>query len=136
MKKLSIASLSATATTLLVAAQTFAETAASGNIVLCPNKSKGCSGLSSDPAVIISNVLNFLFILAAVVAVIFLIWGGVKWITAGGDKTKVQAARETIIGAIIGLVVAFAAFFIVNFVLKLLFGTDLTSGFTLPVLLK
>ena len=97
---------------------------AQGNPVeLCP-PGAACNA-TTDPGTIIGNVLNFLFIIGAVLAVVFLIWGGIKWITAGGDKTKVQSARDTIIGAIIGLVVAFAAFFIINFVLKILFGASI-----------
>ncbi|MBI5045251.1 MAG: hypothetical protein HZC02_04955 [Candidatus Levybacteria bacterium] len=137
MKKLSIASLSGAASAVLVATQAFAENVGT-SIRLCPSANgAGCATLQSDPGVIVGNVLNFLFIVAAVVSVVFLIWGGIKWITAGGDKTKVQTARETIIGAIIGLVIAFAAFFIVNFVLKLLFGqnTDL-NNFNLPAIFK
>ena len=123
MKKLSIASLSAGAFSLMMATQTFAEGVGTG-FNLCPGRQVNCS-FQSDPGLIVNNVLNFIFVAAAVVAVVFLIWGGIKWITAGGDKTKVQSARDTIIGAIIGLVVAFAAFFIINFVLKILFGASI-----------
>lgn len=114
-----------TSLTLLatLAAPTFADVV-DQPVSLCPSGAI-CEGATTDPAKIIGNVLNFIFVLAAVLAVAFLIWGGIKWITANGDKTKVQSARDTIIGAIIGLVVAFAAYFIVNVVLTLLFGQGL-----------
>ena len=84
---------------------------------------------------IIGNAITIVFILAAVIALFYLVWGGVKWILSGGDKGKVEAARSTIIAAIIGLVVTFLAYFILNFVLSL-FGLtlgdlqlpELTSG--------
>lgn len=58
-----------------------------------------------------------LFLLTAVLlALFFIMFGGIQWITSQGDKTKVAAARSKIIYAIVGLVVAFLAFFIVNVV--------------------
>jgi len=68
---------------------------------------------------IVRTVVQILLIAAVVIALVFLIWGGIKWILSGGDKGKVEAARNTIIGAIIGLVIAFAAFFILNIVANL-----------------
>lgn len=73
----------------------------------------------------VQAVIELLIALALIVAIIFLIWGGVKWITAGGDKGAIESARSTIIAAIVGLVLAFLAFFIFNFIL-FLFGV--TNG--------
>lgn len=64
------------------------------------------------------------FFAATLLAVIFVLVGGIKWITAGGDKTKVQSARSTLTYAIIGLVIVLGAFTIV-----LVLGSIL--GFTL-----
>lgn len=125
MKKITFASLSAGSAALVLASQTFA-------VGLCPVGSF-CATAAPSPDTIVPKIITLIFVIAAFLAVIFLVLGGIKWIMAGGDKTKVQAARESIIGAIIGLVVAFAAFFIINFVLKLLFGTDLFSAnFSIP----
>ncbi len=63
------------------------------------------------------NIILAILVISAVVALIFLIWGGFKWITSGGDKAKVEAARNTIIAAIVGLIVAFLAYFILSIVL-------------------
>src|SRR5579862_4772049 len=99
MKK--ILALSTTAATYFVLAQgAFAEG-------LCPSGQSGAqfAGLCNlDLGVGIGSLINLIFILAVVVALLYLIWGGFKWLTSGGDKAGVQAAREHVIAAIVGLV--------------------------------
>ena len=67
---------------------------------------------------IIVGLINLIFILAVIIALLYLIWGGFKWLMSGGDKTAVQGAREHIVAAIVGLVVIFMSYFILNFVVK------------------
>ena len=105
---------------------------------LCPEGEleKLCTDASGiNIATIISTIVQILLIGAVVVALFFLIWGGIKWITSGGDKAKVESARSTIIGAIIGLVIAFAAFFVLNIVAQL-FGLGSLTTLTLPTFLE
>ena len=82
---------------------------------------------------ITANILSIILALAVVLAIIFLVWGGVKWILSGGDKAAIEGARSTIIAAVVGLVLAFAAFFIFNMLL-FFFGLGGTS-FKIPNLL-
>lgn len=129
-----IAAVSATSLYLSVATLAFADS----TVKLCPAGAGFdplCKTSSADPQTLLSRILNLLLLLGAAAALIFLIIGGFKWITAGGDKTKVEAARSTIVGAIIGLIVVFLSFFVINFVFKLLTGNDIGS-FTLPSLLQ
>ncbi|MFH1186633.1 MAG: hypothetical protein V1697_00505 [Candidatus Levyibacteriota bacterium] len=65
---------------------------------------------------IISLSVTVLFIVAILLALIFLIWGGIDWTTSQGDKNKVHAAREKIVYSIIGLSVVLLSFFIVSLV--------------------
>ena len=65
---------------------------------------------------IVGAAVTFILIIAVLIALFFLIWGGISWITSGGDKAKVAAARSRITYAIIGLVVTLVAFFIVSVV--------------------
>lgn len=51
-----------------------------------------------------------------VIALGFLIWGGVSWSMSEGDKTKLQTARHTVIYAIVGIVISFLSFMIINFI--------------------
>ncbi len=70
-------------------------------------------GFFSD---ILGNGVVLLFTGASLIALFFLLWGGIGWILSGGDKTKIQAARNRIMYAIIGLVICFLAFAIVSFI--------------------
>jgi len=76
----------------------------------------GGLGEGEGGAKLIQNGLSWLLVTAVILALIFLIWGGIKWITSGGDKAKVESARNTIIGAIIGLIVVFTSFLIISIV--------------------
>ncbi len=54
------------------------------------------------------------FVLIVITALFFLIWGGIQWITSGGDKAKIETARKRILYAIIGIIVAFSSYLIIN----------------------
>lgn len=72
---------------------------------------------------------------AIFLAFIYLMFGGIRWITSRGDKQAVESARKHIVSAIIGLVVVLGAYFILNMVFNVL-GTDnpLKKGFEPPTL--
>ena len=65
---------------------------------------------------LVQRVINILLALAGAVAVIYVIIGGYQYTTASGNAEQAAAARSTILNALIGLLVIFAAFAIVNFV--------------------
>jgi hypothetical protein len=67
---------------------------------------------------IVTLVVNIFSIIVGIVAVIMIIWGGFKYITSGGDSGNITSAKNTIIYAIIGLVIVALAQFIVQFVLE------------------
>lgn len=71
-------------------------------------------GLSGTGGKIIGFGLTLFLISAVLLAFGFLIYGGYNWIMSEGDKTKVESARKTIIFAIIGLILCFLSFFLVN----------------------
>lgn len=75
---------------------------------------------------IIRTGITMLLVLAVILAILSFIWGGINWITSGGDKQKIQAARARITYSIIGLVVALLAFAIVAVVGRF-FGISLFS---------
>ncbi len=126
MKKLF--AITASATSLLAfATPAFAQINKSLNP--CDNNTNdalkaACAGQGLSLGSVLGFVITIAFIIAVLVALMFLIWGGIKWITSGGDKGGVEAARSQIIAAIIGLIIVFLAFFILNLVLGL-FGLDL-----------
>lgn len=66
---------------------------------------------------LIKDGLNTAIIVAGVVAVGFLIFNGIKYMTAAGDTGKTEEAQKGIANALIGLVICIAAAVVVNFVL-------------------
>jgi hypothetical protein len=80
-------------------------------------------------------ITQWIFYLAIFLAVVYLMFGGIRWITSRGDKQGVEAARKHIISAVIGLVVVLGTFFILNIVFTIL-GTEnpLNKGFEPPTL--
>ena len=79
---------------------------------------------------IVSFAINAVIIVAAVAFFFMLILGGIRWILSGGDKTNTEGARSQVTAAIIGLVIVFSAWIILNFVFGI-FGVtvgDLNFG--------
>ncbi|HSW48366.1 MAG TPA: hypothetical protein VLG67_04795 [Candidatus Saccharimonadales bacterium] len=70
------------------------------------------------------NSFIIMLIICVALALIFMVVAGIQWTLSGGDKNKVQAARAKLTWAIIGLVVAFVAFFIVS-IIGYFFGVNL-----------
>lgn len=65
---------------------------------------------------VFKKVVNIMLFLVGAIAVIMLIFGGIRYVTSGGAQDQVTAAKNTIMYAIIGIVVAILAFAVVNFV--------------------
>lgn len=62
---------------------------------------------------IISALIRFTVVVAAIVFFFILVIGGIRWIASGGDKAQTEAARNQITAALVGLVIVFAAWAIV-----------------------
>ncbi len=67
---------------------------------------------------VFTQLTNVALYIVGAISVIMLIWGGLRYILSGGDNKKITDAKNTILYAIIGLVIAILAFAIVNFVLN------------------
>ncbi len=89
----------------------------------------GCTDPGAENSVnnIVTLVINIFSIVVGIVAVIMIIIGGVKYITSGGDATNVGAAKNTILYAIIGLVVVALAQILVRYVLAKV-NSSVTGG--------
>jgi cytochrome bd-type quinol oxidase subunit 2 len=72
---------------------------------------------SSSVETVIKTVINLLSLIVGIVAVIMIIIGGLKYITSSGDSNNVTSAKNTILYAVIGLVIVVLAQVIVRFVL-------------------
>lgn len=73
---------------------------------------------AGDFSELIKRVINILLFLIGAIAVIMIIIGGIRYTTSGGDSSQAKGARDTILYAVIGLVIAVMAYAIVNFVLN------------------
>lgn len=73
---------------------------------------------------IISALIILVLIIAALVFLFMLILGGIRYITSGGDKAQTESARGQITAALIGLVIVFAAWAVINLV-NLFFGINI-----------
>lgn len=106
------------------AAVPFAQPVAAGNIVDGGIDEGANSAKSDDQSAdlfgdggIFRTITNVLLFLIGAIAVIMLIIGGIRYTISGGDSTAVTSAKNTILYAVIGIIVALLAFAIVNFVL-------------------
>jgi len=81
----------------------------------------GCTDAISTGTTTISEtikkIVNIFSAIIGIVAVIMIIYGGFKYISSGGDSGNVTSAKNTIIYAVIGLIIVAMAQFIVQFVL-------------------
>jgi hypothetical protein len=89
---------------------------------------KGLEGIQVGG--IVPAVLTILMIAGSLAGMIFLIIGGIRWITSGGDKAQVESARGTVTSALIGLAVVFAAWALYRLI-QFFFGID-TMVFRIP----
>ena len=99
-----------------VSAMTLQEGAEAARCDGCPAELFGDTG-------VFKQVTNTILYVVGIIAVIMLIIGGIRYVISGGDSKKVTDAKNTVLYAIIGLIIAFLAFAIVNFVI-----TALPSG--------
>lgn len=81
----------------------------------------------TDVGQLISAVVGTLLIVAALLAFLYLILGGIKWITSGGDKAGMEEARNKITHAIVGLIIVGAAWAIMTLVQNFL-GVSIIGG--------
>jgi len=80
-------------------------------------------GMPADligPDGVITQLTSIALAIVGALSVIMLIWGGVRYIISGGDSKKITDAKNTILYAIIGLVIAVFAYAIIRFVLNTL----------------
>jgi hypothetical protein len=82
---------------------------------------------------VVAAVIKLILVVAAIIAFVFLVFGGIKWITSGGDKEGTQAAQKTITAALVGLLIVFAAWAIMT-LLNTFFNIDILGNLTVPTI--
>lgn len=76
---------------------------------------------------LVSAGIQLVLIISAIVFFFILVLGGIKWITSGGDKGQTEAARNQITAALVGLVIVFAAWAIIQLI-ETFFGVSILGG--------
>ena len=69
---------------------------------------------------LIPHVINLMLFIVGILAIFMLIFGGIRYVVSGGDATRVKDAKNTILYAIIGLVVAILGYAIVQWVISVI----------------
>ncbi len=87
------------------------------------------TGYAQDVGVLISSILRVVMLIAALLVFVYLIMGGIEWITSGGEKAKTEAARNKITAAVVGLIVLAASYAILLLVLQFLGFGGLKDAF-------
>lgn len=92
------------------------------------------SGFTNLPNITFSGIvrgfIGIVLVLAAIIFFFILVIGGIRWITSGGDKAQTEAARNQITAALIGLVIVFAAWAIIQLI-QVFFGVNILGGMNL-----
>lgn len=87
---------------------------------------------NASPAHALASIITAVFVIALVLALAYLIYGGIRWVLSQGDKTKVDAARQHIIAALVGLIIVFLSYFLLNIIAQMFFQTNLASLTIIP----
>lgn len=122
IKKIALATGTAVSSMLATASVALADV----NIV--PIKTS--KGYATNFGTMFSSILNVVMLIAAILVFAYMIWGGVEWITSGGDKGKAESARNKLTAAIIGLVIIAASYAVVTLVVQFLGFNDFNDVFT------
>jgi len=75
----------------------------------------------TDPREMAASVINVALGFLGIVAVVIILIGGFKWMTAGGNEEKVSEARKLILAGVVGLVIILASWAIARFVMQALY---------------
>lgn len=73
----------------------------------------GTVDLRTGVMAIVNTLLGFL----GIIAILIILWGGFRWMTAGGNEEKIDEAKKIITAGIIGLVIIFVSYAIATFVI-------------------
>ena len=89
------------------------------------------TSLFDGSTAIIPRIINLMLFIVGVLAIFMMIYGGIRYVLSGGDNNKVKDAKNTILYAIVGLIVAILGYAIVNWVVSVVgAGATTTDGGT------
>ena len=74
-------------------------------------------GGDKNPQQIAAGVINVLMGFLGLVAVVIILFGGFKWMTAAGNEDKIEEAKKLLVAGVVGLVIILSAWAIATFVI-------------------
>lgn len=83
--------------------------------------------LFSGPTAIIPRAINLMLFVVGVLAIFMIIYGGIRYVLSGGDNSRVKDAKNTVLYAIVGLIVAILGYALVQWVTSVV-GSGATGG--------
>ena len=84
--------------------------------------------LFSTSEAIVPRVINLMLFIIGILAIFMIIYGGIRYVLSGGDNAKVKDAKNTILYAVVGLVVALLGYAIVNWIVSVISGGPASTG--------
>ena len=85
----------------------------------------------TDVGVFVGASLNLAFMVAGVLVFVYLVWGGIQYLTSGGDSSKVQEAQSRITTALIGFSILAVSYAIIRLI-SYFFGIQLIGDVPIP----
>lgn len=79
-------------------------------------------GLDGDIAKVGKNLVKGALGITGVLALIAFVWGGIEWMTSGGKEQRISQGKSMMIWAVVGMVVIFGSYAIINLVFRILGG--------------
>jgi len=102
--------------TMMLAPVTYAACTDAKSCVTDGLKATGGTSSKTSVADIFKTIVNVLLFVIGAISVIMIIVGGIKYTTSNGDSSSVTSAKNTIMYAVVGLLVSMFAYAIVNFI--------------------
>jgi type IV secretory pathway VirB2 component (pilin) len=76
---------------------------------------------------LVQNIINFLTTISVPLATVVIIYGGFRLLVAGGSEPNIKAGKDAILGAVIGLVIVFGAWILINTLLQIVGAKNASS---------
>ena len=118
--------------TPIASADTIGQGGAPGGV----NAAKGTgvpTNFASGDGSLIQKIINIMLYAIGVLSAIMLIFGGLRYVISGGQKEAVTAAKNTILYAVVGLLIAVFAYAFIHFILQFILGGSIGGGSTTNV---
>ncbi|MDD3284861.1 MAG: Ig-like domain-containing protein [Patescibacteria group bacterium] len=83
---------------------------------------------TNDIETIVVNVINIALWTLGIISLVIILYAGFLWMTSAGNEEKIAKAKKTMVSAVIGLIIIFSSYAIVNFLLKGLYDSTHTNS--------